>query len=314
MTNQLEKLLGSAGQMADGVLLVDNLIRPLDNPEWARYVTSVVYTQRLLGRNDRQLSIDRHHIVDVITANNLELTRESLTRTVGIRLDAKTPNPESRSFKISNIQSHVFEHREELLSAVVALVQHWLDQGAPRISGPPTLGGFEAWRDLTASILDSCGIPGFLENVAMMEETFSEDGGEQTFVEWWWMYYQDNHVIAYELATDETVGSEDGSEDSILDITGGRKSTRSMLVTRLGKRISGWVDRAYNLPNGSQVAIRRAPKKRHNKVVYYLEALHVPQMIQDIEEAAGLTEQCIEGCDLFGDIIMHDVACPLSEE
>ena len=133
------------------------------------------------------------------SGNNVELSDEMTRRIIPIRLDAGVERPEERSgFKHADLPGYVRQHRSELVSACLSLIQAWLEAGQPH--GTATLGRFEAWAGVMGGILDVAGVSGFMSG---RERLHSEADKETTewasFCEAWWSTYGERAVTASEL-------------------------------------------------------------------------------------------------------------------
>ena len=184
--DETAKELGAAGGLSHGIVLFDNLSGRVDNPQFAAYLTAEIFMQRRLGTNYSQHIVDRHPLTEIGTANNLTLSDELAQRCVGIRLDANVPDPQNRLFTFDPVIS-ALQRRSLFLSAVVSLVQSWLDAGSPPAPAISGLGGFEDWRDLTAAILHHIGVAGFLaDQTEFVDRSRSAVDEPALFIQGWW--------------------------------------------------------------------------------------------------------------------------------
>ena len=221
---ELVKALVTAGLGTAGAVMFDNLSGTLRSSEVMAYLTSLEYKRRFLG-TQKEVTIDRRNHIDLLTANNLMLTRESAPRLVSVRLDAQMPNPETRTgFEIDPVDEYVLDHRAELLGAWCGIVQAWWRDGGQgrRAAGEPNLlGGFESWRGLCWSFLtwldgqlagvgeweyegadgEVRGVLGeFLGNQEGLETFVSGDGDdERDVLGWLWFFYQSDVFQAAEV-------------------------------------------------------------------------------------------------------------------
>src|SRR5262249_24127538 len=88
-----------------------------------------------------------------------------------------------------------------ILWAAYTLINNWLaHKRPPHAPATPTMGGFEAWREVLGGILGAAGIGGFLTN---LDEQLDEGGEEEDawalFVQQWWGAYQAHPVTASAL-------------------------------------------------------------------------------------------------------------------
>lgn len=147
--------------------LFDNASKTIDSGVLSALLTATVWKDRLLGVS-RMVRLPIR-TTWMVTGNELEFSRETLRRTVWIRMDAKSPEPHLRTrFRHDPLREWVHAHRGEILGALCVLVQHWIAEGQARFT-TRRLGSYEGWGEVIGGILVSAGINGFLENL----ETFS---------------------------------------------------------------------------------------------------------------------------------------------
>jgi len=141
-----------------------------------------------------------------------------------------------KGFKHANLPIWVKEHRSELVSACLSLIQAWLDAGQPR--GEATLGRYEAWAGIMGGILGASGVSGFLSG---RERLYAEADKETTewasFCEAWWSTYGERAVTASELF--------DITKDRklLLDLWGGRDALSAS--QRFGRGLTSRRDRVF---------------------------------------------------------------------
>ena len=263
--DEMAKGLSAAASLTKGVVLMDNASGTLNDPEWNRYASSEVWEDRRLGRNDRTIRVSRRPIVDIITANNLQLTAESAARVCISRLDAGMEHPEQRLFGWVP-QNRARQDRSHYVEAVVGLVAHWLEQGGIRERSLKGWGGFEEWRDVTAGILKAAGIEGFGQPVGLKLKDRLDDGGEHDFVQWWWETFVEVPVGAKELSVPKTVG-DDSRELGIL--TAAKGSSARARATWLGSLLRSLQGKVYDLESGVTVTMVSAGRS-NNRLLYRL--------------------------------------------
>ena len=151
---ELIKAMTTAAINQQGVIRFDNLTGVVDSAELNAYLTSAIYARRILGGN-RITEVARRNHLDLMTANNAILTKEIAERVVNIRLHTDTPDPASREFRIEDIESHVKERRDELLGALLDVVDAAIRFGNPGAPGktPVSMGRFPQWKRVLWGIL-----------------------------------------------------------------------------------------------------------------------------------------------------------------
>ncbi len=139
-------------------------------------LTSEVWHGRILGKSETVTVPNR--ALWPASGNNVELSDEMTRRIIPIRLDAGVERPEEcADFRHPNLPEYVRNHRSELVSACLPLIQAWLEARQPKGSTP--LGRFESWTDVMGGILEVAGISSFL---GRRERLYSEADKETT--EW----------------------------------------------------------------------------------------------------------------------------------
>jgi hypothetical protein len=154
------------------------------------------WEDRFLGTNE----IGRVPVrcVWIASGNNVGVSTEMARRIVRIRLDPKQDRPWLRDgFKYS-LRTWVPENRSRLVAASLTLVRAWIAKGKPK--GSRTLGMFEEWSATIGGILDTAGMPGFLENLDEFYELADQEGNAvRAFVATWWEKFGQQDVGVAEL-------------------------------------------------------------------------------------------------------------------
>lgn len=159
-------------------ILIDNIKWRLVSGDLAGALTIDEWEDRILGQSATiRLPV---RCTWIATGNNLEFSDEIARRTVWIRLDAKVERPWERTgFKHENLRSWAREHRGEIVTALLTLVQKWLADGKP--ASDFILGGYEQWSNVVGGILKAIGIKGFMENAKQLYDQL--DTERQVWVE-----------------------------------------------------------------------------------------------------------------------------------
>jgi len=188
------KALLTAAREKKNVLFFDNTKKKIDNGIFAASLTQ--------GRvSGRQLGVNADIVSDVtwvtlITGINPEMSGELAKRTVYIRLEAETADPEKRTgFIHADLLAWVLEHRAEIVWALCILVENWKARGRPLSKTP--FGGFEKWVGVVGGILECAGIEGLLDNRDVQLEGVNAESDEDIPVyEAWAVYYGEAWVGA----------------------------------------------------------------------------------------------------------------------
>jgi hypothetical protein len=172
---EMRKLITSILQSGDSIVTFDNLGTILRSDVFAQAITSLIWSDRLLGTN-RNCNFPQN-LTWILTGNNIRTGGDMLRRCYKIRIDAKSSTPQDRIFKITNLQKWVKENRKKLVKAFFAMTCAWIDAGCPHGQNP-VLGGFEEWSTIIGGILEYAGIEGFLGNQQEMRENMDEDSND----------------------------------------------------------------------------------------------------------------------------------------
>ena len=222
------------------IILIDNVSRRLDSAALSAAITSLVWTDRILGYSeDARIPV---RCAWVATGNNPIVSSEIARRIIRIRLDAKLDRPwrrDAESFRHPDLRSWVTDHWAELVWSALTLVQGWLVAGKPVAKELPTLGGFEHWAQVIGSILEVSEIAGFLKNLSDFYEASDAEGKIwRMFVAAWWERFQEKIVGVSELFEVAT------GLDEPFDL--GDKGDRSQKI-RFGKLLAKARDRQFTL-------------------------------------------------------------------
>ncbi len=256
---ELRKQITSSLLGGAPIVLLDNVTHTLESGVLAAALTSRTWSDRLLGKSET-VSVP-NNCLWIATGNNLDFGSEIARRTAWIRLDPKVDRPWERSgFKHYPLGAWVVENRGRLLWALFILVRHWLAAGSPLWQGRP-LGSFESWCRVVGGILDSAGIPGFLENRPELYRHVDQESEEwRAFVQAWWSVHRDHRVKAAELLP---LVKEHDLVPSLFASARDGTNDRAMSL-RLGKALSARRDRAFG-----DIFIRKPGTDSHQKTGLY---------------------------------------------
>jgi hypothetical protein len=142
-------------------ILIDNVRRKLSSSSLASVLTLTRWNDRILGSSETTGLPNRG--VWIATGNNVQMTDEITRRSIWIRLDPKVDRPWLRNGFRHHLEVWTPEHRAELVSAALTLVQAWINAGCPQFRRVK-MGSFERWSAVMGGILDNAGVGGFLDN------------------------------------------------------------------------------------------------------------------------------------------------------
>ena len=231
---ETEKRITAMLLSGTSLILLDNVIT-IGSASLAAVLTASEWQGRRLGQSEMVRAPNT--AVWMATGNNVELSDEIARRVVTIRLDSKLEQPEQRTgFRHPNLVEWVQEHRSELVSACLSLIQTWIDAGRP--PGLETLGRFEQWTQVLGGILQVCRIPGFLGDRQWVHTEADQDTRAwEAFCDAWYTRYGELVVTAKDLL-------EVAKEQSLLlTLWGGRSPLAAQ--QRLGHALANRRDRLF---------------------------------------------------------------------
>ncbi|MBS0198275.1 MAG: hypothetical protein JSR77_16100 [Planctomycetes bacterium] len=188
---EMRKLITSIALAGDAIVLLDNVQGPFGNASLDRALTTEMWNDRLLGKNEQ--ATVRLNTTWYATGNNIAVVGDTARRIVHIRLNVPEERPEERcDFKYPNLLETVRANWRNLARAGLTILRGFCEKGRPRANLKP-FGGFEPWSDLVRgavewatktdpcdrSLLCDAGGDGELEAVlALMNawESYCEDG------------------------------------------------------------------------------------------------------------------------------------------
>ena len=285
--DELEKRLTSVLLEARPIVFLDNVTR-LGSDALHSVLTSETWQGRILGKSETVTLPNR--AVWLASGNNVELSDEMIRRIVPIRIDAGMERPEERTgFRHPKLAAWVKEHRSQLVSAALSLIQAWLDAGMPQPQSKATLGRYESWVEVIGGILAFAGIPGFLDG---RERLHSEADKETTewasFCEAWWSTFGKRAVTASELF--EVIRE----RKLLLDLWGGRSGLAA--AQRFGRALTARRDRvfgSFKLMNAGKDAVTNSNAYRLERVAS--QTLETRQTAFYTRETASETEADLTG-------------------
>jgi hypothetical protein len=195
--DEMRKMLTAALLEGASVLFFDNVNEPMRSAVIDKALTQMVITDRILGRSE--MTTLPVNSVFALTSNNAELSRDLIRRVLPIRLTPDVERPEERTgFKHDPILAWVAENRGRLIAAAMTLIKAWFVAGQPK--GEKVLGSFEQWASIMGGILGVIGVPGFLENRALLENSNDENELAGDFFGEWHREHHDKSLKAADLA------------------------------------------------------------------------------------------------------------------
>lgn len=221
-TKGLPRLL----ERGEAVVAWDNARGTLASSTFESLFTSHVVTLRYLG--GAQLGTFAIRQLWIITSNNLEANRDGARRGVRCRL-VKT---QAREHAISDFVTYCCNNRGEILSALLRLVQHWIEQGAPLYKDVPTLDSYEHWATVVGSVMKINGFTQWLRNKQEAQAALLGGDDWVAFTQAWYDKFADN------LATPTQLWMLCQTTNLLIDILGegGDKSQQTKLGAALRRQ------------------------------------------------------------------------------
>jgi hypothetical protein len=240
------------------VTLLDNLKGKVDSPVLEGILTSDVWRDRLLGVTGTVYAANK--TTWVFTGNNADLSLDMARRCLRIRLDQRVERPyeASREYAHPDIEEWTRDNRGRIISAVVSLVQHWIEVGRPKPD--KLLGSFEGWSRVVGGILQAAGYPGWLEGRESMIQNADRQGDQlKHFVEVW---TERALRSGNSLRTAELVGL--AEDHGLLSGTLGDGSERSK-QTRLGAFLARARGRVFSVTVDNDRYNCRIPEQQRDR-------------------------------------------------
>lgn len=160
---------------AGGVVQVDNVKATLAGGELEGLLTNDSYGGRVLGRSEEvHVPNDR---LWVVTGNNLSIGGDMARRVLWVRIDPGEENPEQRSpdsFHEPRLADWAYEHRGEIIHAVLTLARAWHVAGA-ELAPATSSDSYARAISVVQGILKHAGIVGTFDAVEERVSSTDED-------------------------------------------------------------------------------------------------------------------------------------------
>lgn len=274
------KSLASALRCGYSQIVLDNLEGNLYSADLASIFTTPTWTTRILGKTE-DIKM-RTNTMIVATGNNVYPIRDLCRRFCTIRINADTAHPERRVFDFSPktlIESDVIRYRMDSLT----VLRGFVEAGMPRISSD-VVGSFDDWDGLVRQCVNWLVKEGLCpvemaDPMASMSSNSEEDPDQMklsNLLTSWYDLYQSAEVTVKQLiagssAAKADFSSEDidtGLDDAIEAIADDRKGNREA-----NPRILGWFLEKHKDCISGDLQLKRSPRVRQKKVLYYLKKL-----------------------------------------
>jgi len=154
----------------------------IDGTALAQALTASTWQDRILGFSTMANFPNR---VTWMSLGNQVQVRGDLTRRVyRIAIRPNYANPQDRRAETFrhpgqsglDLGSWTRKHRRDLLRAVLVLVRAWFSAGCPTPARGVSFGSFEPWERIVGGIVETAGLPGFLDNLTVWRSESDFDG------------------------------------------------------------------------------------------------------------------------------------------
>ena len=159
---EIEKVVGGILLAGRESVVFDNVDtdRPLDSGLLASIITQGKRSVRPLGTS--RMAVVENRATFCCTGSNVEIKPELAKRMVAIRLADHGIPEKDRKVKIEGIQDYVLKHRDRYLSALVRMVQRWIDAGKKEADNTHRM---RQWSRVVRGIMEVNGFgDAFLKN------------------------------------------------------------------------------------------------------------------------------------------------------
>ncbi len=143
----------------------------LNSAELEALITKEHYVDRQLGSNTI-LDFPNTLTISLSANTGLTYTADLQRRSIFVNLVLDIENPNTRTFENPDLHGWVKAHRSDVLSALYALVQNWVEKGMPKSKQP--FSSFPEWIAIVGGILESAGI-----GTPMQNDTLNSIGGDE---------------------------------------------------------------------------------------------------------------------------------------
>jgi len=166
--DEIEKRIETAALSGRPILHLNNLPNGmvLDSARLAELCTEGFVTIRMLGRHEEGLC-DCRSTTAFLNGNNVRVAGDLVLRTLECRLDAKSEEPERRTFKFDPMAA-VRKDRGKYLGAIFTIVRAFIKAGSPRPENMHSVAGFEEWSRLVQQSLMWLGMADPFGNITSM--------------------------------------------------------------------------------------------------------------------------------------------------
>lgn len=135
----------------------------VEGTQFARAVTSLTYTDRVLGVS--RMASFPNQVTWMSLGNQVQVNGDMSRRVYFVCLSpagTTLSDRESYSYRHPDLKTWTSEHRTELVSAALTVLSGWVAAGRPTYSRGASMGSFEPWDRFMSGVLAYAGFPDFL--------------------------------------------------------------------------------------------------------------------------------------------------------
>jgi hypothetical protein len=151
---ELKKLLGSLARAGDSYILFDNWKGKIESPSLEAFVTSNIWSDRLLGASE--IFNAQKSCLVYVTGNGAKVSPDMRRRSMFVDLFVEEVRTETRHIHRRIDEEDIIEGRAEILSCLWSIVRHWDKQGRPK--GSVDHGTFGKWGHVVGGMVEAAGL------------------------------------------------------------------------------------------------------------------------------------------------------------
>ncbi len=122
----------------------------LNNSEFERILTTKTHRDRVLGQN-KEVELDNEMEFSMSANWGLTYTADLWHRCRPINLFFSEEDPNKRKFKIPDLHGYVLNNRPKILSAIITLINDWVENGM--IKGKTAFTSYPRWAEIVGGIM-----------------------------------------------------------------------------------------------------------------------------------------------------------------
>jgi DNA polymerase I-like protein with 3'-5' exonuclease and polymerase domains len=197
---ETKKLITSAFRSGSELFVFDEAHR-IEGPALARALTSITYTDRILGSS--VVAEFPNQVTWMALGNQVQVNGDVSRRVYWIELRPRGANPQDRdasSFRHPDLRAWTTENRPRLVQAMLTVIRSWFAAGKPTSSRGATLGSFEGWDRIVGGIVAHAGLKGFLSEIKeKRSETDVESAYWTAHINWLWETFADERFTTAQV-------------------------------------------------------------------------------------------------------------------